>query len=49
MLAQGLYVAPRGAVNLSIPLAREYLERLIDAVAGYLRRFRHLLAATTPT
>ncbi len=45
MLSRGIYVAPRGAINLSIPIGEDDVKALVDAVGDYLSEFGHLLAS----
>jgi glutamate-1-semialdehyde 2,1-aminomutase len=45
MLSQGIYVAPRGAVNLSIPISEQDVTGLLGAVDRYLCEFGHLAAS----
>lgn len=43
LLAQGIYISPRGFLVLSLPVTDEAIEKLAAAVAAFVQRYRDLL------
>ena len=44
LLAQGVYISPRGFMVLSLPVTDEAIEKLVGAVDRFIQRYRPLLA-----
>lgn len=44
LLAQGIYISPRGFMVLSLPVTDEAIEKLVGAVDRFIQRYRPLLA-----
>jgi glutamate-1-semialdehyde 2,1-aminomutase len=46
LVSQGIYIARRGMINVSLVIEKEDLERLLAAVKGFVRTYGNLLAKT---
>ena len=45
LIEAGIWLAPRGMINLSLPMGNLEIECLVAAVSGFIQRRSHLLAA----
>ena len=46
LLDQGIYIAERGFMALSLVVSAVDRQRLLDALESFIKRYRHLLVAS---